>query len=118
MEKKFILSDEIESIKCNDLDEAETTIVVERKSNTAQIYTSDNTMLTKLKKQMAQNPNWKCWEAGRNSNHEVTGYFFEVPKSAISIRTGNKRVVSEEQIEATRKRFIEMHQRMGHNGQN
>lgn len=106
--KKYLNVNEIETIRCS-VDEAETTIGVERNNNIASIYTSDNVMLTKLKRQMSKNNNWKCWEAGRNSEGEVTGYFFEVPKRAISIRTGNKREVSDESKEAASIRFKEMH---------
>ena len=109
MEKKLISVNEIETISCSDLDEAETTICVERRSKTAQIYTSDNVMLTKLKKQMSKNSEWKCWEASRNADGEVTGYFFEVPKRAVSIRAGNKIEVSDERKEAAKVRFSNMH---------
>lgn len=119
MDNKLISVDKIEAIRCADLDEAETTICVERKGNTAQIYTSDNVMLTKLKKQMVKNPEWKCWEAGRNTDNKVTGYFFEVPRRSVSIRAGNKIEVSDERREAAAKRFANMNVKRGRkkNGQ-
>ena len=86
--------------------EAETTITVTREDTELSIYCSDNVMLTKIKKAMAKNPeNWKCWEAGRDSEGKLKGYFFTAPKKSLSLRGGNKKEITEEARQAARERF-------------
>lgn len=71
-----------------------------------EIYTSDNSILNKLKKILIANPNTvKYWEAGRYDNGKVTGYVFQLPKKHLSLRLTAGREVSEEQREAASKRF-------------
>ena len=89
---------------CNE--ERETTICTIANEDEMKIYTSDNTMLTKLKKVMEANPlTVKCWCAGRNSNGDVTGYFFLMPKKHLSIRITAGREVSEENKKLASERF-------------
>lgn len=96
--------DKLEVIKCSCGDEIETTICLERNSKIASIYTSDNAMVNKLKKQWLKNPEWKCWEGSRDSDGAITGYFFETPKKAICIRTGLGKQLSDEAKEAFKER--------------
>ena len=72
------------------VDEQETIINISRTSDTVEIYTSDNTMITKLVNVMKLHPqNWKCFEYGKDLQGRVTGYIFECPKKAISFRSGS-----------------------------
>lgn len=90
MEKKYIAWDEIEVINCRCMEEAETIINWSRKDETASIYTSDNTFVTKIKQKVKFNPTeYKCWEAGRDDEGKVTGYFFEMPLKYLSFRGGS-----------------------------
>lgn len=87
MPKDYLTYDQLETI-CSNIEEQETVVTYLRKEDRMKIYTSDNTTLTELKKRLRENPeDWKCYEAGRNSNGEVTGYFFEAPKDLLTFRT-------------------------------
>ena len=88
MEKKYLTFEEIEVIKC-DMDEAETVMNWMRGDETIRIYTSDNTMVTKLKQKVKNNPaEYKIYEAGRNKGY-VTGYYIEMPLKYLSFRGGS-----------------------------
>ena len=101
---KYLKIEELQTIDCP-TEEQETTIVFTRNDTCMQIYTSDNTMLTKLKKLIKEDSGvWKCWCAGLNGDNNPTGYFFEGPKSMLTIRS-KKRELSEEQKESVRERF-------------
>lgn len=95
---KTVSVSEIQACKVP-VDEQEYTISKGRKDNSLEIFASDNTFVTKLKKVITKNPGaWKCREI-RDSEGEVAGYFFEAPKSVLSIRSGasrSGRYVSEE----------------------
>lgn len=87
----YISVDQIEVVHV-DMDEAETTITWQRGDSKVNIFTSDNTTLTKIKKCMAKNPEgWLCYEAGRDKAGFVMGYNFTAPKKAIRIVGGNER---------------------------
>ena len=112
MERKYIKSSkDLESITNVCADEKETTINILGNFQTAEIYTSDNSILTKLKKILDANPDTvKCWEAGRFEG-KVTGYFFEMDKKHISFRSGsgNHYNMSEEARAAFGERVKKMH---------
>ena len=55
-QKKTYTVDDLVAFPNNPLDEQETSIVFERNSDKMTIWTSDNTMVTKLKKLMTNNP--------------------------------------------------------------
>lgn len=107
-EVKYITDpNKIEVVHCAGC-EKETSITMCREEGTAHIFTTENPMLTKIKKLMAAQPEtWKCWEGSRDKDGNVTGYFFEVPYKAIQLR--NKKIVSDELRAAAslrmRKRF-------------
>ena len=104
--KESISVDQIEVIHV-DMCEAETCINWCRGDSAIHIFTSDNTMLTKLKKCMAKNPkNWQCYEAGRDRAGFVVGYNFIAPKKALRFVGGNER--SEEQKAAASERMKAM----------
>lgn len=89
MSSKQISLSDIGVVKCS-MEEAETTINIVRGDSTVRIYTSDNTMITKLRKVIAKSSaGWTCFEGSRDSNGNLTGYFFECPKKCISLRSSN-----------------------------
>ena len=66
--KEIFNIEDIETIRC-DLDEQETTVNILRGSAEITIYTSDNTMLTKLSKLFSKNKDvWRCFESGKGKN--------------------------------------------------
>lgn len=105
MSKKYVSIDSIETVYSSS-DEAETTINVSRSDKFITIYSSDNTMITKIKRAAAKNPeNWKCWEGSRSPDGKLHSYFFEAPKKALSFRGGNKKEMTEEARQAARDRL-------------
>lgn len=101
----FINTNILEPIYNTCVEEKETIISISGNDNVLKIYTSDNSMLTRLKKILKLNPDTvKYWEAGRCEG-KVTGYFFTMPKKHFSLRSTAGREVSEEQREAASKRF-------------
>jgi hypothetical protein len=92
------------------VEERETTITLGAYSSDMTIYTADNTMLTKLKKVLDANPDTvKCWEAGRDSNGNATGYFFELDKRHLSIRQTVGREMTADQKAAFGERIKQLH---------
>ena len=70
--------------------EQEVTFSSYRGDNTIEVYASDNTWITKLKRAWAKNvDNWKCF-ATKDKEGNVVGYFFEMPKNALSVKSGIK----------------------------
>lgn len=87
----------------SNVEEQETVITMMRKEDYVDIWTCDNTMITKLSRVMKTYPDtWKCYEGGRDSKGNVYGYYFRCPKKAISFRGGNTiiRKPKEEEVEA------------------
>lgn len=98
--------EDIIAVRC-DTEEQETTITYSRKESQVHIYTSDNTVLTKLKKLMAKDDNIKCVEVTYNQNHEPTGYFFTGTKKNVGFKTTrNKKILTPEEKKIIRQRFI------------
>ena len=88
MEKKYLTYEQFESVDCK-VDEAETTITWMRRDGVVKVYSCDNTIVSKLKSKVKNNPaEYKAWEAGR-SRGKVTGYFFEFPLKYLSFRGGS-----------------------------
>lgn len=111
MEKKaahLYRPEELEAVHVT-MEEAETTISISRGENTAIVWTSDNTVLTKLKKVMKAAPK-DCvlkevgWYKG-----EPVSYKFEVKKKMV--RIGAPRVLTDEQREAMSERAKAMQAR-------
>lgn len=88
-----------------DPEEQETTISFSRRDKKVTIYTSDNTTLNKIKKLIDKNPKDWIYKCQYNQKGEPTGYFFETNKNNISIRSGARKQLSEEQKDEVRKRF-------------
>lgn len=100
---KNIKVEDIELVKVAGY-EAETTIGWMRGADKVSIFTSDNTILTKLKKCMAKNPSqWTCKESGRDRDGYVVGYLFTAPRKAVRLVGGNEK--SEEQKQAASERM-------------
>ena len=73
-------------------DEQETVIVFNRNNGTASVETTDPTVLTKLKKYAATNPNeWSLTNVTTSGNEsdpmKITSICFECPKKLISLRS-------------------------------
>ena len=99
--------DEITATKCNTF-EQETIIQISRNRDTASIWTSDNTQLTRIKRVMCKDPNsYVCTEVTKNKLGEVVGYTFECPKNLIGYRTSAKRSMSDEQRKRASERLKE-----------
>lgn len=97
----------LESIKCSP-EERETIFNIFKGDKVVKIFCSDDQYLTKLKKNLKEGSDaWKCWEGTRDSEGNITGYFFETDVSNICLRAGNrkKKILTEEQKEAARQRF-------------
>ena len=107
--KIYVTYDQIEDISCNRC-EQETAINWLRDDDIAIVCTSDFTMVTKLSKAMAKDPdNYKCYYYECNRDKEtgrLGNYFFEVPKKLIAFRAEREaRQMTEEQREIVRERF-------------
>ena len=112
-EKIYITHDQIEDIAC-DRSEQETSINWLRDDELALICTSDYTMVTKIARAMAKDPeNYKCYyyETNRDKKTGRLGnYFFEVPKKLINLRSSagkkkSNKVWTEEERKAVGERF-------------
>lgn len=91
----------LEFVFSRDKEEQETTISLMRNENAAEIYTSDNTMLTKFKKLVASNPkDWQVIRVVKDSEGNYTGVFLKAPKNFVSFKTKNKELSEEQRIEA------------------
>lgn len=87
-------------------DEQETTISWYRKDSVVSVYTSDNTMLTKMKKLMGKSGDCKLKNITWSKDGEPTGYFFEVPVRFVKV--SKPKEVSEEQRAALSERLKAM----------
>lgn len=93
--------DDVVAIKGLSGEEQETTVQMSRTEDMARIWTSDNTVVTKIKRLMERAPDqWKLVKISTNAVGEPAGYFFECPKKWVGLRVG--RVYSDEQMEQMR----------------
>ena len=99
---------ELQSIQGIPTEEQETVITFSRGSNEAQIYTCDNTMLTKIKNMRQSAPDNYQLDETFYSAGEVCGYTFIVPKKCVSFRAGLQREYSEEERQASACRLKKM----------
>ena len=80
-----------------------------RGDGTYRIYTSDNMMLTRLKKLSAKGEEqYRVSEIGYDQNHEAVSVTVEVPPRCVMLRAGNKRELTEEEREALRVRMAKI----------
>ena len=88
-------------------DEQETTINYGRTDKEAEVYTSDNTVLTKIKNMFnSDDCEWKLKDVVKDQDGNVVGVFFIVPKKLISLRAKTvKSSLTDEQRRAAAKRL-------------
>lgn len=80
--------DDVVVIKGLSSEEQETTVQMSRTEDMAYVWTSDNVVVTKIKKLMERAPDqWKLVKISTNAAGEPVGYFFECPKKLVSFRT-------------------------------
>ena len=88
-------------------DEQETVVVFSRNSDTASVETTDSTVLTKLKKYAAANPDeWSLTSVTTGQNEsdptKITSICFKCPKKLVSLRsksTSPRELTEEERAE-------------------
>ena len=111
MNKIYITYDQIEDISCHRC-EQETAINWMRDDDIAVVCTSDFTVVTRIAKAMAKDPDsYKCYYYEGNRDKEtgrLGNYFFEIPKKLITFRSEREKTssaMSEEKREQIRERF-------------
>lgn len=98
---------ELKTVTC-DMDEQETTITFSRKEDKAYVYTSDNTMVTKIAKLLnAPDSLWTLENVIRDKDGNPTGYEFSVPKKMVALRSKPKvtKELTDEERQALRNRL-------------
>lgn len=99
-----------EDIKsCNTaIEEQETVITFSRNDDIATIWTSDNTMITKLRRLVKDNPGgYRCFVDLVGKDETVYGYRFECPVKCVSLRNvSNGRTFTEEQRQDLARRLV------------
>lgn len=88
-------------------DEQETTINYGRIDKEAEVYTSDNTVLTKIKNMFnSDDCEWKLKDVVKDQEGNVVGVFVTVPKKLISLRAKTvKSNLTDEQKRAAAERL-------------
>lgn len=90
-------------------EEAETTISFMRGEKEFELYTSDNTVLTKINRLMVKpGSGWRLIKSERDTEGKVTGYFFRGAMRCLSFRSGVKRELTSEDKEKLRLRAERM----------
>lgn len=83
------------------IDEQETTVTLARADDYVTIYTSDNTMLTRLKKLMADpEDGYVLIDVQYSPAHNPVSVTVRAPARCLSLRSGARREISDEQREA------------------
>ena len=96
------------AISGNTSDESEVCVTALKSEGFADVYTSDNSYLTKFKKLIEANPNaWKITQVVERSDGTVSGVMLQVPKRCLSFRAGKEaeRSLSEDQKAELRERL-------------
>lgn len=86
--------------------EQETTVSFSRDSDTASVWTSDSTVMTKLDKLVESNP--ECWQLTRTDKvgKDIVGKEYTTKKKLISFRSKvTERTLTEEQRQASAERL-------------
>lgn len=100
-----------EAFSGTSIDEQETTITAARADDYIRIYTSDNTMLTKLRKLLATNDTeYRLIDVQYSDAAHTTAIsvMVEAPARCLSFRAGSKREMSDEQRQALADRMKQM----------
>ena len=113
-QKKTYTVDDVVTIVGVPSDEQETSIVCERNSDKMTIWTSDNTMVTKLKGLMIKNPDAYKLISISTCDGQPVAYEIEAPKKFLSFRSTNApRTITEEQRAASSERMKRWNERRG-----
>ena len=96
------------TISGNTSDESEVCVTALKSEEIANIYTSDNSYLTKFKKLIEINPDaWKITQVVERSDGTISGVMLRVPKKFISFRAVERvgRVMTDEEKTAAAERL-------------
>ena len=96
------------AISGNTSEESEVCVTALKSEDIANIYTSDNSYLTKFKKLIEINPDaWKITQVVERSDGTISGVMFRVPKKFISFRAVERvgRVMTDEEKTAAAERL-------------
>ena len=105
-QKKNYTVDDLGVLAGAPADEQETTIVLSRTEDKMSIWTTDNTMVTKLRALMIKNPKDYKLVNISTRNGSPAAYEFEAPKKLLSLRSGETtRVYTDEQRAAAAERL-------------
>ena len=108
-QKKTYTVDDLVAFPNNPLDEQETSIVFERNSDKMSIWTSDNTMVTKLRGLMTKSPEEYILRSISTYDGQPVAYEVEAPKEFLSFRSVRvTRTMTEEQRIANSERMKAM----------
>lgn len=108
-QKKTYTVDDLIAFPNNPLDEQETSIVFERNSDKMTIWTSDNTMVTKLRGLMTKSPEKYILRSISTYDGQPVAYEVEAPKEFLSFRSVRvTRTMTEEQRIANSERMKAM----------
>lgn len=95
-QKKTYTVNDLVAFPNNPLDEQETSIVFERNSDKMTIWTSDNTMVTKLKMLITNNPKEYKLVSISTYDGQPVAYEFEAPKKLLTLRTAERTLTDEQ----------------------
>lgn len=109
-QKKNYTVDDLETLMKIPSDEQETTINLSRAEDKMSIWTTDNTMVTKLRALMIKNPKDYKLVTVSTCNGAPAAYEFEAPKKFLSLRadkitrtlTDEQRIALGERLKASR----------------
>lgn len=108
-QKKTYTVDDLVAFPNNPLDEQETSIVFERNSDKMTIWTSDNTIVTKLRGLMTKSPEEYILRSISTYDGQPVAYEVEAPKEFLSFRSVRvTRTMTEEQRIANSERMKTM----------
>ena len=108
-QKKTYTIDDLVAFPNNPLDEQETSIVFERNSDKMTIWTSDNTIVTKLRGLMIKSPEEYILRSISTYDGQPVAYEVEAPKEFLSFRSVRvTRTMTEEQRIANSERMKAM----------
>ncbi len=96
------------TISGNASEESEVCITALKSEGFADVYTSDNSYLTKFKKLIEANPDvWKITQVVERSDGTVSGVMLQVPKRCLSFRAAERvgRVMTDEEKAAAVERL-------------
>ena len=96
------------TISGNTSEESEVCVTALKSEDIANVYTSDNSYLTKFKKLIEVNPDaWKITQVVERSDGTVSGVMLQVPKKFISFRAVERvgRVMTDEEKTAAAERL-------------